>query len=107
MAQIDAAGELGAPERVQVGVGQAGDQRLPGGVEDLGARVAVRAHLGLAADRDDRPRGAPRPRSRTGAPGRASGSRAPTMARSAGIRGRPDTNGASPVKEGRWRLVFT
>ena len=55
MAEVDAPGQLRAPERVQVGVGQPGDQRLPARVQDLGARVAVRAHLGLAADGDDRP----------------------------------------------------
>ena len=73
-AQVHAAGQLRAPERVQVGVGEPGDQRLPAGVQHLGARVAVGAHLGFAADRDDRPVRASRPRSRTAGPDRASGS---------------------------------
>ena len=83
VAQIGPAGELRAPERMDVGVDQSGDQRLAACVQDLGARVAVRADLGLVADGDDRRRAASRRRSRTGLAGSRVRTRAPTMARSA------------------------
>ena len=54
MAEVGPAGQLRTPERVQVGVGQPRDQRLPARVQDFGAGVTVRAHLRLTANRDDR-----------------------------------------------------
>ena len=53
-AEIDPAGELGAPERVQVRVDQARDERVAARVQDRGARVAGLAHRGVVAGRDDR-----------------------------------------------------
>ena len=72
-AQIGAAGELRAPERVQVRVDQPGDQRLRRARAGPRCARRSRADLGLVADGDDRRRLAPRRRSRTAAPGRASG----------------------------------
>ena len=53
-AEVQPARELRAPERVQVRVDQARDERVAARVQDLGARVAVRAHVELVAGGDDR-----------------------------------------------------